>query len=78
MPRHAREKSPECIYHIMVRSVGGSPLFTCSADKDKYLDLVKKYKGMFLFKIYAYCLLDNHAHLILMLQVQIYLSLCMS
>ena len=65
MPRKARVKSPECIYHVMVRSVGGSPLFKCDGDKNKFLSLVKKYQEIFLFKVYAYCLMDNHAHLLI-------------
>lgn len=65
MPRHARKKSPECVYHVMVRSVGGAMLFNSDTDKDKYLDLIKKYQDIFMFKVYAYCIMDNHAHFII-------------
>ncbi|KPU43842.1 transposase IS200 like protein [Oxobacter pfennigii] len=66
MPRHAREKGPECMYHIMVRSISDTPLlFKNDADKDKFLRLVKKYQEAYLFRVYGYCLMDNHAHLII-------------
>ncbi|WP_129595805.1 transposase [Anaerophilus nitritogenes] len=34
-----------------------------NSDKIKYLSLIKKYEYKYQFKIYAYCLLDNHGHL---------------
>lgn len=47
----------------MVRSVGDIPLFKNDEDKEFFLGLIKKYKDMFLFKVYAYCLMDTHGHL---------------
>jgi len=40
MPRAARVKSSDSIYHVMVRSVGGTLLFESDTDKNKYLSLV--------------------------------------
>lgn len=65
MPRCARVKSPDSIYHIMVRSISDTPLFKCSNDKDMYLGLIRKYQVQFDFKVYAYCLMDTHAHIII-------------
>ncbi|WP_425448834.1 transposase [Dethiothermospora halolimnae] len=62
MPRTARKKSCDSIYHIMVRSVGDSKLFKENYDKDMYLGIIKKYQKIFDFKVYAYCLMDDHAH----------------
>lgn len=63
MPRVARVKHENGIYHIMVRSISDIPLFRDSADKDKYLQLIKKYQGIYLFKVYAYCLMTTHGHM---------------
>ena len=63
MPRIARIKFPNGIYHIMVRSITEIILFKASEDKDKYLMLLKKYQLIFHFKIYSYCLMSNHAHI---------------
>lgn len=65
LPRCARLKSPDSVYHIMVRSISDTPLFKCPDDKDKYLRLISKYQYIYFFKVYAYCLMDTHAHLII-------------
>lgn len=63
MPRVARVKNENGIYHIMVRSISDVPLFRNNADKDKYLQLIKKYQEIYLFKVYAYCLMTTHGHM---------------
>lgn len=63
MPRTARVKDSEGIYHIMVRSISEVSLFRDSEDKNKYLFLIKKYQQIFRFKVYAYCLMSNHGHI---------------
>jgi len=63
MPRKAREKSPESIYHIMCRSISEIPLFRDDDDKDYYLALIKRYTDKYRCVIYAYCLMDTHLHL---------------
>lgn len=65
MPRCARVKSNDSIFHIMVKSIGDTLLYREEYDKDKYLELIKKYQEIFAFKVYAYCLMDTHAHMII-------------
>jgi putative transposase len=65
MPRTARVKSPSGIYHIMIRSISDTPLFKNDTDKNKYLELIRKYQNIFLFRVYAYCLMTTHAHFII-------------
>lgn len=65
MPRCARKKGIECTYHIMVKSISEVLLFKHYTDKDRYLATVKKYQNIFKFKVYAYCLMDTHAHFII-------------
>ncbi len=65
MPRTAREKSENSIFHIMVRSISEVVLFRSDKDKTVYLNLMKKYKNMYHFKIYSYCLMNNHAHFVI-------------
>lgn len=65
MPRTARIKSEGGIYHIMVRSISDVSLFKDNADKDKYLQLINKYQQIYIFKVYAYCLMTTHAHIII-------------
>jgi putative transposase len=65
MPRTARIKSFDSIYHIMVRSISDFPLYREDADKDKYLSLIKRYQDTFGYKVYAYCIMTTHGHLVI-------------
>ncbi len=65
MPRTARKKHPGAIFHIMVRSISELTLFKDANDNNRYLKLIKKYQNIYLFNVYAYCLMGNHAHLII-------------
>ncbi|MBP1744990.1 MAG: transposase IS200-family protein [Firmicutes bacterium] len=65
MPRTAREKSDDSIFHIMVRSISEVTLFRTDKDKKVYLNLMKKYQHLYHFKVFAYCLMDNHAHFVI-------------
>ncbi|WP_304519730.1 transposase [Clostridium estertheticum] len=65
MPRVARVKTDESIFHIMCKSISEVTLFKDDEDKKRYLLLIKKYKTLHNFKLYGYCLMDNHAHLMI-------------
>ena len=64
MARKARVKAEDAIFHIMCKSISEVSLFRDAEDKKRYLLLVKKYKKLYKVKIYGYCLMDNHAHLL--------------
>jgi putative transposase len=65
MPRTARIKYEGGMYHIMVRSISDIPLFRNNDDKDKYLQIINKYKNIHKFKVYGYCLMSTHGHFII-------------
>ena len=65
MPRIARVKEESGVYHIMIRSISEVELFNDKGDKLKYLGLIKKYQEKYQFKVYSYCLMNNHGHLML-------------
>ena len=65
MPRVARVRVPNSSYHIMVRSIKELDLFREDEDKIKYFELIAKNQIKYGFKIYAYCLMNNHGHLLL-------------
>lgn len=65
MPRCARIKDDYGIYHIYSRSSSDISLFRSQEDKEKFLSIVKKYKNIFRFKIYSYCLMNTHYHFII-------------
>ena len=65
MPRTARVKPDHGSHHIMIRSLKELDLFADNKDKIRYLQIIRKYQLKYGFKIYAYCLMNNHGHLIL-------------
>jgi REP element-mobilizing transposase RayT len=65
MPRIKRLKLETAIYHVMARSISEVDLFKDEADKNRYIEIIKEYQKIFKFKVYAYCLMDNHLHMIL-------------
>jgi len=65
MPRMARVKTDDSIFHIMCKSISEVSLFKDDEDKKKYLSLIKKYKVLYDFKLYGYCLMNTHSHLMI-------------
>lgn len=65
MPRVARKKSRTGIYHVMLRGVDRQQIFDERNDYEKLLQLLKKQKEADGFKVYAYCIMSNHVHLLL-------------
>lgn len=65
MPRAARMKEPAAIYHIMSRSITEFDLFPHNTDKEYFLDLLLRCREKFHCKVYGYCLMSNHYHLII-------------
>ena len=65
MPRMARLQSKTGIYHIMLRGIGKQNIFEDALDKQKFLDILFSCKQKSPFDLYAYCLMNNHVHLLL-------------
>ncbi len=65
MPRISRKESPTGIYHIIGRGVNRQTIFEEDADRKYFLKLLYKYKGLNKFTLYAYCLMNNHFHLLI-------------
>jgi len=65
MPRQARVKSETGIYHIMLRGINQQQIFEDEEDNLKFIQILKDYKILCKYKIYAYCLMGNHVHLLI-------------
>lgn len=65
MARQARKKSATGIYHIMLRGIDGREIFLDTEDKKVFLNKLFKAKENVNFKLYGYCLMDNHVHLLM-------------
>jgi len=64
MPRKARVIVPNCPHHIVQRGHNRSAVFICDDDYQRYLENLIEAKREYAIKVYAYCLMTNHVHLI--------------
>ena len=65
MSRAARCFSESGYSHVIVRGIGRQLLFECPDDYNYYICLLKKYCAEVSLRVNAYCLMDNHVHLLL-------------
>lgn len=65
MSRGARMKSRSGIYHVMLRGANRQEIFHDDEDCIKFLDIIGKYKMKSGLEVYAWCLMNNHVHLLL-------------
>lgn len=65
MPRKARTRSATNIYHVMLRGINKQVIFENDDDRRFFLNTVKKCKEESGFRLYAFCLMTNHVHLLL-------------
>ncbi|HOQ43483.1 MAG TPA: transposase [Smithellaceae bacterium] len=65
MPRTARIAPKEFVYHVLTRGNNKQAIFKDEEDFLKYIDILKRYKERYLFKLYHYVLMTNHVHLVI-------------
>lgn len=65
MPRKARIQSPTGYYHVMMRGNNREDIFVTDKQKKFFLDSLEKQEEDQLIDIVAYCLMDNHAHIVI-------------
>ena len=64
MPRTARIAPKEHVYHILTRGNNRQDIFKDERDFKKYIEILKRYKANYKFKLYHYVLMRNHVHLV--------------
>jgi REP element-mobilizing transposase RayT len=64
MARKLRIHYPGAVNHVIVRGNNREAVFREEDDKAKYLFFVAKYQQRYQFNLYAYVIMDNHAHLL--------------
>ena len=65
MPRYAREKCEKQVYHAMLRGNNREKIFIDEEDKSRIIDTLKSKKENGEYYLYAYCIMDNHIHLVM-------------
>lgn len=68
MPRNCRknQKSYTGVYHIILRSINQQEIFYDNTDRKKFLKCLKETKEKYHYDLYAYVLMHNHIHLVIM------------
>jgi putative transposase len=65
MPRKKRELSSTGVYHWIARGINRKDLFHCPKDYSVFLDLTAFFASEFDIKVYHYCLMTNHIHMLI-------------
>lgn len=65
MGTHTRRKSDVSIYHVMQRGVGRRLIFEDDVDRQRFLEILDVSLADADVSLMAWCLMDNHTHLLL-------------
>lgn len=65
MPRMGRVVLPNYPHHVVQRGHNRQVVFAAEEDYRRYLGDLRELKDVFGVKVYAYCLMTNHVHLLL-------------
>lgn len=60
-----RAKSASGIYHVMLRGINRQTIFEDDEDREMFIGTANGLQGDSNYKMYAYCLMDNHVHLLI-------------
>ena len=74
MPRTKRIVSTDAALHVICRGNNRQKVFHSDSDRLRYYTLINELKDEARIRVYHYCLMDNHIHLILRLNPESKLS----
>lgn len=65
MPRMARVVLPHTPHHVVQRGHNRQTVFVAAGDYERYLEDLRELSVLLDIRVYAYCLMTNHVHLLL-------------
>ena len=65
MARPLRIEFANALYHVTARGNGRADIYLCDDDRLEYLGVLADVCGRFKWVLHAYCLMDNHYHLLI-------------
>lgn len=65
MPRKSRESLETTFYHVIVQGIKKEYIFNGKVNIEKYIELLICEQRKFKVEILAYCIMNNHAHILL-------------
>ena len=66
MPRVERGLADSFVYHVINRGNGRQEVFHKNKDYEAFINLMKHAKERYSVKIFSYCLMPNHFHMVVM------------
>ena len=68
MSKYLREFSNSKIYHIIIKGIDEGTIFYDDEDRSVFLNKLKITKKKYKYKVLAYCLMNNHVHLVISIE----------
>jgi len=65
MSRKLRNLQQETVYHVVYKGNNGEFLLRHDVDKNMLLETIKRYRLRYDFELYAFCIMDNHVHMLI-------------
>lgn len=65
MARRSRESLSTSFFHVIVQGLNKEYIFEQNRYKEKYLKILNKTKNNYNIEIIAYCIMSNHAHILI-------------
>jgi len=65
MSRPLRIEFPGAFYHVTSRGDGREDIYLNEGDREGFLNVLVHVRERFNWLVYAYCLMDNHYHLLI-------------
>ena len=65
MGRQARQISQTGLYHVIFRGISRQNIFEEESDYEKLKEIIIKVKEETKMKVYGYCFMSNHVHLLI-------------
>lgn len=65
MSRKLRNLQQETVYHVVCKGNNGEFLLRQDVDKNMLLETIKRYRLRYDFELYAFCIMDNHVHMLI-------------
>jgi putative transposase len=66
MPRIERGLADNSIYHVINRGNGRQKIFHKNKDYEAFINVIKEAKGRYPVRVFGYCLMPNHLHMVVM------------
>jgi len=63
--RRARITYEGAFHHVMNRGIKGEAIFSGDLEKSQFLDYLKEFSQKLRIRLLAYCVMDNHYHIII-------------